>query len=67
MAPHPKKKRSVSRKRRHRTHIAATIPHLIVCTQCRSPKPSHQACPICGTYDGRQVLDMARETRAPSA
>ncbi len=61
MAPLPKKKRSVSRKRRHRTHIAATIPHLIVCTQCHSPKRSHQACAICGTYNGRQVLDVARE------
>jgi large subunit ribosomal protein L32 len=62
----PKKKRSLSRKRRHRTHLAAAVPALIVCPQCRSPKRSHMACPICGTYNGRDVLHVAREPRTPA-
>jgi large subunit ribosomal protein L32 len=56
MAPLPKKKHSTSRKRRKRSHITATTVALVPCPQCRSPRPSHQACPVCGTYRGRGIL-----------
>jgi large subunit ribosomal protein L32 len=67
MPPLPKKKHSVARKKRKRAHIKATIPTLIACPQCRSPKPSHQVCPVCGTYNGRQVLNVTREPKLPGA
>ncbi|MCH7810525.1 MAG: 50S ribosomal protein L32, partial [Chloroflexi bacterium] len=34
------------------------------CTQCHSPKRSHVACAVCGTYNGRQVLDVGHEPTA---
>ncbi len=64
MPPLPKKKTSKSRQGRRRAHLSIGVPNLIVCSQCRSPKPSHQACPVCGTYRGREVLNVtARAAR----
>ena len=31
---------------------------LVACDRCREPKLPHIACPTCGTYNGRQVLDV---------
>jgi len=59
MSPVPKKKTSKSRQGRRRAHLAVATPKLVVCPQCRSPRPTHQACPVCGTYRGREVLDVA--------
>lgn len=59
MPPLPKKKTSKSRQGRRRAHLAVVTPGLVVCPQCRSPRPSHQACPVCGTYRGREVLNVS--------
>ncbi len=67
MPPLPKKKHSTSRKKRRRSHISASVPNLVPCPQCRSPRPSHQACPVCGTYRGRDVLAVGIERRRPQA
>jgi large subunit ribosomal protein L32 len=56
MPPLPKKKHSTSRKKRRRSHITMVTTSLVACPQCRSPRPSHQACPVCGTYRGRGIL-----------
>ncbi|TMC00546.1 MAG: 50S ribosomal protein L32 [Chloroflexi bacterium] len=66
MPPLPKKKTSSSRKRRRRTHLSASVPNLTTCPQCRSPRPTHHACPVCGTYKGRVVL-AASERKRPAA
>ncbi|MEX0681859.1 MAG: 50S ribosomal protein L32 [Dehalococcoidia bacterium] len=66
MPPLPKKKTSLARKRGRRAHITASVPALMVCPQCRSPKIQHQACHVCGTYKGRQVLNVHREPRTPT-
>lgn len=63
MPPLPKKKTSVARKKRRRAHLGVSVPKLVVCPQCRSPRPSHHACPTCGTYKGRDVLVVGRERR----
>ncbi len=63
MPPLPKKKTSVSRKKRRRAHISATLPALVLCPQCSSPRPMHRACPTCGTYRGRDVLAVGRVHR----
>jgi len=49
--------RSNTRNRRAQwKSIAATI---VECPQCHSPKLPHAACPTCGTYRRRQVLNPA--------
>jgi len=41
------------------------LPELVTCPQCRSPRPAHQACPVCGTYRGRDVLAVGEARRRP--
>lgn len=56
MAALPKRKTSPGRKGNRARHFAATKAHLVVCPQCRLPKPSHQVCPSCGYYKGRTAI-----------
>ena len=58
----PKKKIPKRRTRTRRSHDHAKLPQLGPCSQCRMLKPTHQVCPYCGTYHGRQVLAI-RETQ----
>lgn len=54
----PKRKKSRSNTRARRSQWKATAPHLVTCDRCRAPKLAHTACPECGTYAKRQVLDV---------
>jgi len=54
----PKGKVSRSRTRSRRAQWKATRSTLVSCPQCREPKLPHVACPTCGTYNKRQVLDV---------
>lgn len=54
----PKRKTSKSNKRVRRSHLALSEPELVRCSQCNSYKKPHYVCPVCGTYNGRQVLEI---------
>ena len=54
----PKRKMSRSNTRSRRSQWKATAPALVTCDRCKSPKLGHTACPTCGTYAKRQVLDV---------
>jgi len=54
----PKRKTSRSNTRHRRSQWKAGVPALATCDRCRSKKLAHTACPTCGTYDKRQVLDV---------
>ena len=56
--PVPKKKTSKARRDQRRSHHALTPKNLTECPQCKEPKPQHQVCPACGSYAGRQVLEI---------
>jgi large subunit ribosomal protein L32 len=56
MAPLPKRKYAKARQGKRRSHLASTVPSTIECPQCHNPKLSHQVCPVCGTYNGREVV-----------
>ena len=57
----PKRKMSRSNTRTRRSQWKAVAPTLVACSNraCRQPKLSHIACPACGQYDGRQVVQPA--------
>jgi large subunit ribosomal protein L32 len=40
-----------------------TAPNLVECSQCHSLKEQHTVCKTCGTYDGRQVIDMDKKEK----
>ena len=48
---------------RRRSHQALTPAQLAKC-ECGAPRQSHRACPECGKYNGKVVIDVvARATR----
>ena len=57
----PVKKTSKSRKGSRRAHDSLNAPGLCVCPQCSEPKKPHYACPKCGYYKGREVVEVAAE------
>lgn len=54
----PKRKVSRSNTRHRRAQWKARVTLTMPCPQCRSPKLPHAACPVCGTYNGRQILEV---------
>lgn len=54
----PKRKMSRASTRMRRSQWKAQVPKLVSCDNCRASKLAHLACPSCGTYNGRQVLDV---------
>ncbi|MCE2390083.1 MAG: 50S ribosomal protein L32 [Proteobacteria bacterium] len=57
----PKKRTSKSRKRMRRSHHALRAPGLSVCPVCGASKLPHRVCAECGTYRGRQVVEVQKE------
>lgn len=41
-----------------RSHHARAGIQLQSCPRCKQPVPGHTACPNCGTYQGRDVIDV---------
>ena len=55
--PVPKRKTSKSKRDMRRTHQKLTAPNLASCPQCGEAIQPHHACPSCGTYKGRTVIE----------
>lgn len=53
----PKKKMSRMRTRQRKAAWKVSTPALAPCPQCKTPKLPHRACPECGTYKGREVVE----------
>ncbi len=53
----PKRKKSKSRRDKRRTHQKTEAPNLSTCPECGEAKMPHHACPSCGYYKGRKVVD----------
>jgi large subunit ribosomal protein L32 len=53
----PKKKMSRMRTRHRRSAWKAEKPAMSVCPRCNAQKLPHRACPNCGTYRDREVLE----------
>jgi large subunit ribosomal protein L32 len=56
--PVPKKRTSKARRDSRRSHHALIAPNLVACPECKEMKLQHVVCPHCGSYRGRQVLDI---------
>jgi len=54
----PKRKKSRSRTRSRRAQWKAAPLALTQCDRCNETKVPHQVCGNCGTYAGRQVLEV---------
>jgi large subunit ribosomal protein L32 len=58
--PNPVKRHSKSRRDKRRSHDFLKFPATSVCPQCNEPKMPHHACPSCGTYKDREVMDVEK-------
>lgn len=56
---HPKRKHSKARTRKRRSQYYRSVdkPELMECPNCGSTKMMHRACPTCGQYRGRQIVE----------
>ncbi len=57
----PKRKTSRSKRNKRRAHDALVPPAWTLCPECDEPKMPHRACPSCGMYKGRKVLDLSAD------
>jgi large subunit ribosomal protein L32 len=58
----PKRRVSRARQGERRAHLALELPKLEECPHCHEPKRPHHACPNCGFYGGRQVIEPKTKT-----
>lgn len=70
MAKHPVPKRKTSKKRSSQRYAKFQYEarkklenhvSLTVCPECGQKKLTHHACPACGTYRGRNILDKGKD------
>ncbi len=54
----PKRKYAKARQGKRRNHLGFASPSLNYCPQCHTIKLSHRVCPVCGSYAGRQVVEI---------
>lgn len=59
--PNPKRRHSKARTARRRAHDALTARSFSGCPNCHELKLPHRACPKCGYYNGREVLEVPEE------
>lgn len=53
----PFRRVSKTRKRKRRTHFKLTLPGVTNCPECKEVIKMHRACPHCGTYKGKTVIE----------
>ena len=53
----PKRRTSKSRRDKRRTHQKVSAPAVSTCPECGEAVKPHHACPSCGSYRGRTVIE----------
>ena len=54
----PKRKYAKARQGKRRSHLALSVPALMDCPQCHSPKLAHHVCNACGSYGGNEIIEV---------
>ena len=54
----PKQRHTKSRRNKRRSHHALKRANFLKCPKCDKPVLAHRICPHCGTYNGREVIDV---------
>jgi len=59
----PKKRLTSARSGNRRSHLAAKPIKLSKCAKCNEPIIPHRVCKVCGTYKGKDILELERKER----
>lgn len=59
--PVPKQRHTKSRRNKRRSHLALKVLNLSQCPKCGQVVLPHQVCKNCGTYAGREVIDVLKK------
>jgi len=59
--PNPKRRHSKQRSSTRRAHDHLKSASLAECPKCGEPKMPHRVCLKCGTYKGREVIEVAQQ------
>jgi large subunit ribosomal protein L32 len=59
--PNPKRRHSKARKNKRRSHDGISAPSFSECPNCHEMRLPHRACPACGHYRDREVIETAEE------
>jgi large subunit ribosomal protein L32 len=60
--PLPKRKHSHARTARRRAaNWKLEAPNVVSCPRCQKPRLPHHACPSCGFYNGRRVIEVGHD------
>ncbi len=57
----PKKRHTKSRRNKRRGNIYLDKPTIVACSNCGKETLPHKACPNCGHYKGREVIDVFKK------
>lgn len=64
MTPLPKRRFSHARHGNRTSHQALHLKSLAPCPQCKTPRMPHRVCPVCGTYNGKEVVAVKSKKEA---
>ena len=57
----PKQRKTKSRRNNRRANIFLKAPSLTVCPKCAKPVLRHTMCANCGTYKGKEFIDVMKK------
>ncbi len=60
----PFRRTSKTSKRMRRTHFKLSVSGLVKCPNCGATIKSHNVCPKCGHYNGKDVMSKPKEEKA---
>lgn len=59
--PNPKRRHSAQRTATRRAHDSLKARALAECPNCNAKILPHRACPQCGTYKGREIIEVVEK------
>ena len=60
----PTSRHSKARRDKRRANWKIEAVNMSLCPACQEPKLSHRVCPSCGSYKGKQIIEVIEKETA---
>ncbi len=57
----PTSRHSKSRKNKRRANWKGSVPNIAKCPDCGEMRLPHRVCPSCGSYKGKEILNIVEK------